>query len=229
MAAIAIAAKPTTYALIAGRPLGEAMCKWDCGWYASIVERGYDAATRFVADCCWQANFVFFPLLPLLTSGLQATTGLGTALFGVLVSSACLLGFAIAGAQLRRKTRGEATPAAWLAVLLCWPFGFYFHAFYREAMFAVLATVALLGLAQGRIWPAAIATAALTAVRPTGMVLAAWIGVRQLWFAWQARGSGRRLVLLLPAAVAPLGLLLFKAFLHLRTGDALAFYHVQEG
>lgn len=224
-----IGLKLMAYAALTGVPLGQAMCQWDCGWYLSIVQDGYDSASRFVANCCWQANWAFFPLLPMLVRGLRAVTDSDPALLGVLVSSACLFAFALLGIRLRRITRGERTPWLWLAFLLSWPFGFYFHALYTEALFAALATAALIALAEARPWLAASATAFLTATRPTGILLAAWIGLRQAWSVRGARTPGQALRILLPAAVAPLGLLAFMLFLRMKLGDALAFQHIQAG
>ncbi len=209
--------------------LGQAMCQWDCGWYISIVEHGYDATARFVADCCWQANWAFFPLLPLLVAGLQAVIGGSPAALGVAVSTACLFAFVVLGSQLRRHTRQEASPWGWIAFVLCWPFGFYFHALYTEALFAALATAALLALVRGWPWLAAAATGALCATRPTGVLLAAWVGLRQLGLIWRGQTLRQRLVALGPALLAPLGLFAFMAFLQLKLGDALAFQHIQAG
>lgn len=230
IAAFGVAAKLSAYAWAAHAPLGRAMCQWDCEWYASIVERGYDTSLRFVDDCCWQANWAFFPLLPVLVSALRSLLGGTAESIGVLVSSACFLAFTLVGARLRRITREERSPGLWIAFVLCWPFGFYFHALYSESLFAFLATLALLWLAQDRVWPAALATAALTATRPTGIVLSAWIGLRQMPEAWRAGPLTRRgILLLLPAVVSAVGLLAFMAYLYLTVGDALAFQHVQEG
>jgi hypothetical protein len=217
------------YQLLAGRPVGLAMCQWDCGWYLSIIEQGYDPAARFIANCCWQANWAFFPLLPLLVAGLQAVVGGGAATLGVVVSTCCLFAFALLAARLRRHTRQEESPWTWWAFLLCWPFGFYFHALYTEALFAALATAALLALAQGRPWQAAAATAALSATRPTGVLLAAWVALRQVGPIWRGHTMRQRLVALGPALLAPLGLLAYMAFLQWKLGDALAFQHIQAG
>lgn len=225
--ALLIVAKLCAYILLLRLPLGQAMCQWDCGWYVSVIERGYDLAPRFVANCCWQANWAFFPLMPMLVAGLRAVFGGKTLLLGVLVASVCLFAFALLGARLREKTRGETQPLPWLFFLLCWPFSFYFHTIYTEALFAALAAAVLLALRESRPWVAALACAGLTATRPTGILLAAWIGIRQLWLAWQCRTWRHALVTLAPAAIAPLGLLVFMTFLHVKVGDPLAFHHIQ--
>ncbi len=221
-----IGARLLIYALLARFDLARALCQWDCNWYVSIAQHGYDAAPHLV-DGWWQANWAFFPLYPLLVRGLDALAGTDPKFAGLLVSTACCLAFVALGARYRRITRGEASPWPWLLAICAWPFGFYFHAAYSEALYAALATAALLALAEGRPLAAGIAAAFLTATRPTGILLAAWIGLDRLWQALRAGTPSRIPRLLLPAAIAPLGLLAYMAFLYWRTGDPLAFLHIQ--
>ena len=226
-------AKLLVYAVLAGFvlgyfELGQAMCQWDCGWYLSIVQQGYDIAPHLV-DGWWQANWAFFPLYPLLVSGLNALTGDDPKIAGIMVSTVCFIGFAVLGARYRRLSRQEASFWPWLPLVFAWPFSFYFHAVYSEALYAVLATAALLKLAERKPMAAGIATAFLTATRPTGILLVAWIGLDRLWHARSAGTPFRALRSLIPAAVALLGLLAFMLFLYVRTGDAWAFRHIQSG
>ena len=222
------AGKLLVYAILARFALGQALCQWDCGWYLSIVQRGYDAAPHPV-DGWMQANWAFFPLYPLLVYGLDALTGDDPKVAGVMVSTACFLAFAVLGGRYRRVSRQETSLWPWLPLLCAWPFSFYFHAVYTESLYGALAIGALLMLAEGRGVAAGMVTAFLTATRPTGILLAAWIGLDRLW---QARSAGslpaalRRMV---PAAIAPLGLMAFMVFLYIRTGDPLAFQHIQTG
>ena len=69
----------------------------------------------------------------------------------------------------------------------------------------------------------------LTATRPPGILLAAWIGLDRLWQARSAGSLPAALRRMAPAAIAPLGLLAFMVFLYFRTGDPLAFQHIQTG
>ena len=78
-------------------------------------------------------------------------------------------------------------------------------------------------------WLAGAAAGLLSAARPTGILLTGWVGLRQLWALRRARDPGRAVAILAPAALAPLGLLAFMGFLWARTGDPLAFAHIQTG
>ena len=212
------------YAVLARFDVAQAMCQWDCNWYLSIARNGYDAARHEVGGLA-QANWAFFPLFPMLIRAVDALTGSDAKVAGVVISTACFIAFAALGARYRRITRGDSSPWNWLLLLSAWPFAFYFHAQYTEALYAVLATAVLLALATGRPMVAGVASALLTATRPTGILLAAWIGFYQLRRVRSITSKYR----LLPIAIAPLGLLAFMVFLYLHVGDPLAFLHVQSG
>ena len=221
-------ARLLVFEILAPIKLSDALCQWDCGWYLSIIGQGYDAAPHLV-DGWSQANWAFFPLYPLLVRYLDALTGIDPKPMGMLLSTACFVAFAALGARYRQITRGEASPWTWLLFVFAWPFGFYFHALYTESLYAALATAALLALARDKPLAAGITTAFLGATRPTGMLLAAWIGLDGLWKARSAGSLAEAMRLLLPAAIAPLGLVAFMVFLYFRAGDPLAFQHIQAG
>ncbi len=202
--------------------LAEAMCHFDCGWYERIAVTGYGA------DAGWPPygslpHWAFFPLYPLLVKGAMAVTGLPARLAGILLSSLCLAGFMAAGAAYLRATRGaRAAPGRFVVLAAVLPLGLFFTALYTEALFALLATLALLGLARGRPAAGAVAAALASATRPTGILLAPVFALHGLW-TLRRRG----VVALLPAAIAPLGLFAFMAVQWFAVGDPLAFSHVQ--
>jgi hypothetical protein len=202
--------------------LAEAMCHFDCGWYERIALSGYGA------DAEWPPygslpHWAFFPLYPLMLRGAVAVTGLAPRLAGILLSSLCLAGFMAAGAAYLRRTRGgQAAPARFVVLAAVIPFGLFFTALYTEALFAFLATLALLGPARARPGAGAVAAALAGATRPTGILLAPLFAVRGV-LALPRDGLGA----LLPAAIAPLGLVAFMAAQWVAVGDPAAFSHVQ--
>jgi len=221
-----IAVRLAVYAVLVQGDLGQGLCRFDCGWYLSIVTAGYDDAPHLVTGEL-QANWAFFPLFPLAVRAMRALTGLTPPLAGVAVANLALFGFALLGWRYRARTRPGSEAGAWLLALMAWPYGFYFSVPYSEAPYACLATAALLALAAGRAWLAAVATALLTATRPTGIVLAAWVGFERLWRARSQRRPAAFARAMAPALVAPLGLVGFMGFLGWRVGDPLAFAHIQ--
>jgi hypothetical protein len=213
----------SVYATLAPKNLPGALCQWDCRWYLGIAAHGYDSAPRLIG-AYWQANWAFFPLYPLLVRAAAAAAPLEVA--GCLVSSLCCVGFTWLGANYLAVTRQHA-PNGWVLLVAAWPFGLYFVVPYSEALYAVLATAALLALAERRAWSAVGVTALLTATRPTGILVAAWLGMLQIRLAVGERSFAVVIRLLLPAAVGGLGLLGFMAYLGWQLGNPLAFATIQ--
>ena len=232
------------YCLIA-RGFGGAshvLCNYDCAWYEHTARAGYDLGPH--GDIYSNtANWAFFPLYPLLlaaASALAPSAG-GMTWAGILLSTTCFSGFATLGALYLRDTGAPAPPARlavqpiWLGFVSLWPGDFYFAFPYSEALFALLMMASLLALTQRRVLPSALASAALTATRPPGvLMLPVILADRLRYLISQYRdGALRRSPVtvlshvLLPLALAPLGLFAFMAYLRWHMGDGLAFVHVQ--
>lgn len=220
--------KLLVYALLAKGSFAARLCQWDCGWYMSITARGYDQEPHLVGGHL-QANWAFFPLYPLLLRWLHALTGVAPRMAGVILSTACLTVFAMLGARYRAMTRKPESMWLWPLLLTMWPYGFYFHAVYTEALYAALAICGLLALQAGQSFAAGCSSALLTATRPTGIIFAAWLAGERLLRAVSAGSVPRAGVILLPALIAPAGLLAFMLFLYVKVGDPLAFAHIQAG
>jgi hypothetical protein len=202
--------------------LAVAMCQFDCGWYERIALAGYGA------DAEWPPHgslphWAFFPLYPLLLRAFAAATRLGADSAGIALSSLCLAAFMAAGtAYLRRTRRTQAAPARFVVLTAVMPFSLFFSATYTEALFALLVTLALLGLSRERPLAGAIAAALASATRASGVLLAPLFAVSAL-SAWRRDGVRA----LLPATIAPVGLVAFVAAQWLAVGDPIAFSHVQ--
>jgi hypothetical protein len=219
-------AKLAGYSLLASTTLSHAMCQWDCGWYLSVATNGYDDEPHLVTGHM-QANWAFFPFYPALIAGTQVISGRSPETVGLAVSTVCFIAFAALGARYRAITRASGSPWTWLLLLFTWPYSLYFHAPYSEALYALLATATLLALVRQQPLAAGCTTALLTATRPTGILLAVWIGLNSFWCSVSAGRPAWRF--LWAAVVASLGLLAFMALLYRRTGDPLSFLHIQSG
>jgi hypothetical protein len=191
-----------------------AWLRWDAWWYVSIVERGY------WFDPQGQSSVAFFPLFPLVIGGLTALVG-NPVIAGLIVANAAALA---AVAALWLWVRAEAGPEAadravrWLAVF---PFSFFFHTIYAEALFFLLVALSLLADRRGQ-WPLAGLWGGLAAAtRPMGVLLLPAYGWR-CWRAWRAGqrpGAGE----LAGLALIPAGLGAYAGYLALRFGDPLVF------
>lgn len=203
---------------------------WDTGWYMDIVLNGYQRAPG--AD--GQANWAFFPAMPTLAAGLVHLTGL-TPLQAMLAVSN--LGFLIALILAHRLARAEFDDktADLCVVLLCVAPGSYiFSSAYTEGLFLACVTGALL-LLRDRRWLLAglvAAVAALTRNLGIGLLLPYGLAALERLVTGLRTGGPRptagELARMVLGGVAPLAALAgFMAYLHARTGDALAFLHIQ--
>jgi hypothetical protein len=232
------------YWLIAARFGGasHALCNYDCAWYEQTARAGYDLAPHgdIYANT---ANWAFFPLYPLLLAGVSAIapSADGMTWAGVLLSTVCFAGFGTLGwlylqqGATRDATARAPVPLVWLGLISLWPGDLYFTFPYSEALYALLMTASLLALRRRRILESAFASAALTATRPPGVLMVPVIIADRLRYLWRQHRAGtlRQVPItvlsnvLLPIALAPLGLFAFMAYLRWHMGDGLAFIHVQ--
>ena len=207
-----------------------AACHFDCDFYLRIATDGYTADTGFHGRGALP-NWAYFPLFPLLVRAIWQLTSLPPAVAGLAVAAAAFAGFAAFGALYIARTRPSPDPILWLALVCAAPFGFYFSLPYTEAPFAALATACLWARSSGRPLAAAGFASLAAACRPTGLLLSMILLADQARRIWQTRRQPRSAAtwtdLLLPAAIAPLGLSAYMAWQYAQIGDGLAFSHVQ--
>jgi len=215
--------------------LAHGLCNYDCQWYEQTARHGYDIAPR--GDLAGNtANWAFFPLYPLLLGVFSAIvpTGDGFTWAGILLSTACFAGFALLGAAYLQHRRFGSL-LTWLAFISLWPGAVYFAFPYSEALYALVMTAGLVALNSESVMRSAGCCAALTATRPTGLLMLPLVLMDRLVFLRRAWSEGtlrhQPVAILsqaiLPLALAPLGLVLFMAYLRWHVGDGLAFIHVQ--
>jgi hypothetical protein len=197
----------------------EALCNWDCTWIRGVASEGYALQPRDNGE----ANWAFFPLLPMLVAWLHAVTKLSLTICGAVVSQTCIGLAAVFAAALFKDENQEYS--LFCVLLIAGPLSFYYSTGLSEALFVMLTVLVLVCLRQGAYLSAGAAAGLLSATRVTGVFIL-------LAIAWQAFIDYRRGTLpvgraLAACALAPTGLFVFMAYLHVRTGDALAFAHIQ--
>lgn len=210
----------------------QAFCVWDCSWYRTIIEGGYDPhpGMRLVPG---GANWAFFPLYPTILALIRWPTGLDAQVIGFVLSNT----FIVVAALLSRPLFEGNTRAWWLFVfmLMMGPFSFLFSILYTESLFILLSIIALLLLQRSSYLGAGIAAGFLSATRVTGTMMT--FAILAQAFIDHRRAGGRvisfplRVIadpkLMLGLALAPLGLVIYAAFMYVRAGDALAFARIQ--
>jgi len=220
-------------------PLLDAMCRWDCSWYQTLFERGYDLAPNFGPGGPTSphahvrgdaANWVFFPLYPIAVRLMAQLSGLAPLLCGYLISSAAFLGaLYFLFSYTRRISTRQTARFTVLATALA-PWSLYFAVPYAEVLYLFLMLMTLDCALSCRWIMAGLAVAALSATRNLGVLTAVpllFIAVQQ--YGWRSLFSLRAETrsAWLAMMLAPLGLALFMLFLYGRVGDALAFMHLQ--
>lgn len=198
-----------------------AMCGWDCVWYAGLAANGYDAEPMR-PDLPGQANWAFFPLFPLLARALHAGLGWDVEYATLLTGKLLFLAAIVATILFVQHVAPQVAALTTGAVVALNPFALYGNTGYTEPLFLLLTSMLFLGMAA-RAWPAvALIGTALTATRFVGLAAVAAYALD--WLRAQVRRSAMPWW---PIVVMPLGLIGFAAHLWQRTGDALAFLHVQ--
>ena len=188
----------------------------DAGWYLRIAEQGYE---KRPFDTSTQASWAFFPLHPKLWRGLIAL-GLAPWLAGMLLANVL---FVAALTQIWRWMRLAVDEDAALRAVLCialWPTSYFFSLPFTESLYLFLLASSLLAMQAQRWSWAALFAALCSGTRVVGVLLAP-----VLW--WQARRQTSLLKRSALALAATLGLAVFMWILWRKTGDPLAFVHIQ--
>ncbi len=199
---------------------------WDTGWYMDLALNGYQRAPGLDG----QANWAFFPAFPGLAVTIAHLTGLTIFQAMLVVSNLAFLTALILIHRLARDEFDDRTAGLAVVLLCVAPGSHVFSAAYTEALF--LAGVAgSLVLMRNRLWLAAGAMAALAALTRNlgiGLLLPyAWSALERLRSA--PRPSAPELARMVLGGLFPIAAILgFMLYLKARTGDPLAFMHVQK-
>lgn len=200
---------------------GDLASVWDGGWFLRIAGEGYPEDFRYPGDT--KSAWAFLPLYPMLVGAVHAVgVPLGAAAIGVNL----LLGAGVAVVLARLAGAVVGEEAALRAVVLFWffPGSAALSLAYSEALFLLLACLALLALVQERWVLAGVATALAGATRAAALALLLAVAVGAVLAARRDR-SWRPLV---APALAPLGLLAFLVYGWVRAGDLLIWRRAQD-
>lgn len=238
--------KPQSYT---APELLDGFARWDTGWYHSIAQGGY-----FYKGPDEQSSVAFFPAYPLAMRLVGALVG-NLIVAGVVVTLACGLAVAVLFHRWVESFLGPRTARFALALLLCYPFAFYFFgAVYSDALFIAAVIGAFLLLERDRPLLAGLVGIVATAARPVGIALVVGLVLRVLEIRGVLPGSRPPSLVARPAPVARdrpavplvprrvrlsalrpsdagvllsvLGLVAFAALLWYRFADPLAFTRV---
>ena len=205
-----------------------AMCKYDCQWYLTIINEGYDVVPR-VTPKLWKglANFAFFPLYPLIVKSLVIITGISAVVIGVVLNQLIVL-ISMMVFYLYLKLFVDELNSRFGALLLAFsPFSIYFASLYTEALFLLLSLLSFYFMRTNRLFLSAICGGFLSATRPLGVMFSLpFLGHLGLHTKITASSICKIAIL---SIISISGLLCYMFYLHIHVGDFLAFHHIQKG
>ena len=201
----------------------ELSCRWDCGWYGTILAHGYGYS---FPEQPGASNWAFYPLLPLLVGGVQKLAGIADYRVAGMLASSVLFVLALGLIHRYARLLGNSERIAATSVLLVafLPQGIVFSSTYTESLFLCLLAATMVALREQRFLLAGLCAAALSATRSNGVFIVVFIivqtwlqlGTRNFLRPWQQPQA------YLPLLMAPLGAFAFWSYAYLETGDAFA-------
>ena len=200
------------------------MCNWDCKWYLTIINDGYDHTIR-TSPKVWKglANWAFFPLYPNIVGFVSDITTLGPVFTGILLNQLFIFITAVYFYRLLRLNFNDLNSRFGVVILVFSPFSVYFASLYTEALYIMLSVVGFYYLRTSRELTASILGGLLAATRPVGIMFMVPVFINFI----RHRKPLTKLILAL--ALSSAGLVCYMLFLHYRAGDFLAFKHIQKG
>jgi len=205
---------------------------WDTGWYIDLAVHGYQS----VAKANGQANWAFFPAYPALANAISQLTGLTAFEAMLAISNVSFLAALVVVHRLARAEFDKKTADLAVVLLCVVPESYIFSAAYTESLFLLCLSGALL-LIRREKWLAAGAVAAMAVLtRNLGVALLlpyAWAAIERVVFdrnrvAKLAPRASELVRIGLGGILPVLAVAAFMLYLQSRTGDALAFVHVQK-
>lgn len=200
------------------------MCKWDCKWYLTIINNGYDDHLR-TSPHIWKglANWAFFPLYPYIVRLAVMLTQVKATLIGIILNQIFVFFSLILFYKYLRIYVDELNSRFGVVILALSPFSVYFASIYTEALFLLLSVSAFYFMETKRPFLAAVCGGLLSATRPLGCMFVV------PFFYNQIKKIGLRPKILPYCLIALSGLIVYMIFLYFKTGDFLAFHTVQKG
>jgi Gpi18-like mannosyltransferase len=224
MSAIGLALVPMLYyhperrqQFLQAYPALDGLCRWDCGWFVTLVKDGYSTAE----------NAKIFPLFPLLGWAIEKATGIHHLIVFLVVSNLASLASYYLLFHIFRQLEGEE-PAKWALLLMAsYPFAYFQATAAPESLLILLTALSFLLADRGRhIWAGIVLGLGVMA-RHVAIFYLPGLLVAQL----RQRGFHPRRFLLNPAVLGLVAPFVFVAgfawHLKARVGDPLAFWNAR--
>src|SRR5271167_731518 len=195
------------------------LCRWDCGWFGTVLRSGYDKIPH--GDAGDAANWAFHPVFPLTAYPFRHWLKLPLAMSLVLASKSALL-FAIYSFLLMVGHQTETTADRFRAGSLVAfnPYLIYAHSGYSEPLYFALLAFAFYFANRGRWIVSGVMGAFLSATRVVGCLFSlsyAIICIRDVgWLTGWRKCDLNRLI---GFFLCPLGMAIYMLYMYHHTGD----------
>ncbi len=216
----------------------EAFNKWDSGWYTSIVQDGYqDEPTNHENQDA--ANWAFFPLMPMVLRCISNILHKTPEILGPLMNTVVFTIALIVAWHYLEETRNKKVACIFVLLMTMGMYSFYFSSIYTEAFYLLLIAGFFYAMKKEKYILMGIVGALASATRNTGIMLVfaiiPYIIVKYIKQKGEDRFSVKELFFyiikqpkfVLGVCLIPLGLFIFMLYLYFKTGDGLAFVHIQ--
>lgn len=188
---------------------------WDAHWYEGIIKNGYTNVSH-----AGQRDVVFMPLYPLAVRAMSVLTGnIYTA--GLLVSNLSLAVSIVFLYRFVKERYDEDLAQKTAALMLLYPFSFYYSGLYTESLF-LLGNMGAFYFAHRKQWLlSGIFLAVASATRSVGIVTTGAVALFYLQeLNWDLKKIRPNILFL---GLGALGIGSYMLFLQLKFGDALLF------
>jgi Gpi18-like mannosyltransferase len=203
----------------------EDFIKFDTYAYMNIATKGYDNVK--IDQPHTAANWVFFPLYPLLIYLLGFVLWLHPAIIGIILSNLCLFAALVYVYRIAlQRGLSEKQAGAVLFLILIYPSSLYFSIPYTESLFLLLSAASIYYATNKQYALAFLAASLSTVTRVPGFInLGFVVGSVLLDGGFRITKNHFKWALYLLLSFVPMGLYL----LHMKslTGDFLAPFHEQ--
>ncbi|MER7002361.1 mannosyltransferase family protein [Dactylosporangium sp. NPDC000555] len=199
--------------------------QWDGLVYATIANFGYPIVEDPTFKSLDSAYPVWPPGYPIVVRLASYVLPGDVAVAALVVSNVAALGMLVVLYRLVDHELGAGSAERTLLMFIAFPTAFYLATAYSESLFLLLTFAALYCARRGHWWAAGLLAGASSATRVLGVTICvafAYEYLRQREFRW------RRIRLnVLGIALAPLGLMLYMAFLWWRFDNPMLFRDAQ--
>jgi hypothetical protein len=207
---------PLGNGLSAGLQWYHSLLRWDSEWYQAIATGGY----IYSGDPTQVQAIVFYPLYPLLSRALAATTGLSVADAMLVVANTAALVAIVLLFKLVREEFGDTIALLTVTFVSFFPASFFLSAGYTESLTLMWIVCFFFALKRQHFFVAAAMAGLAVATRSSGIVLLPVL-LWQLWSHREPRQFARDVV---PCAIlATSGLWIFMLYLAYAFGNPMAF------